>query len=93
MRTPPAAPSVRLSGTNNIPIGTRNKPLGNAPSLPQSNMSRVAVISGSNAEPILSHPRFPTREGPPVSATDLSYMSAYSIDSQLRMSITNVARS
>ncbi|KAL4073684.1 hypothetical protein J3A83DRAFT_2595502 [Scleroderma citrinum] len=64
-RAPPAAPGVRLSGTNNIPIGTRNKPLSNTPPLPQSNRSLGTVISGSNTEPMGSHPRVTTREGPP----------------------------
>ncbi|KAI6003012.1 hypothetical protein EDD15DRAFT_1449466 [Pisolithus albus] len=47
-RIPPTAPGVRLSGTNNVPIGTRSKL--NASALPQSKRSYGPVTAASNAE-------------------------------------------
>ncbi|KAH0834701.1 hypothetical protein J3R83DRAFT_10232 [Lanmaoa asiatica] len=53
-RPPPSGSNIKLSGTNNIPIGTRNKFAGNVPppSVPPSSAYRTpTVISGSNGEP------------------------------------------
>jgi hypothetical protein len=51
-KAPPAAPNIRLSGTNNIPIGTRNRFSG--PPVPASGDGRrdADVMFGNNAGPV-----------------------------------------
>ncbi|KAI6037612.1 hypothetical protein EDC04DRAFT_2130583 [Pisolithus marmoratus] len=49
-RIPPTAPGIRLSGTNNVPIGTRSK--FNAPVPSQNTGPYDRVTSATNAEPV-----------------------------------------
>lgn len=68
-RLPPTAPGVRLSGTNNIPIGSRIKFNASAP----SQNTRPPVISTSNAEPLSNLARSAAREGlRPASDVDMT---------------------
>ncbi|KAG9311862.1 hypothetical protein JVU11DRAFT_8114 [Chiua virens] len=74
-KVPLSGPNVKLSGTNNTPIGARNKFGANAPppSMPSSSSHRTSTVaSGSNGEPLAprrdrvdkEHERPPHLDGP-----------------------------
>ena len=49
---PPSGSNIKLSGTNNIPIGARNKFAGNVPPIPVGPNSTRRTPAGSNGEPV-----------------------------------------